>query len=99
MLSEVADAVGGRLHGNDATVIVVETDSRRVGAGALFVALRGARSDGHDFVNEALARGAAAAIVQGRGSGGTVIEVPDTGRALLDLAADERRRKIGRAHV
>ena len=92
LLSEVAEAVGGRLRGDDATVSVVETDSRRVGPGALFVALKGARSDGHDFVNEALARGAAAAIVQGRGSGGTVIEVPDTGRALLDLAADERRR-------
>ena len=92
LLSEVAEAVGGRLRGDDATVSVVQTDSRRVGAGALFVALRGTRSDGHDFVSEALARGAAAAIVQSAGSGGTVIEVADTGRALLDLAADERRR-------
>jgi UDP-N-acetylmuramoyl-tripeptide--D-alanyl-D-alanine ligase len=92
LLSEVAGAVGGRLRGKDAKVGVVETDSRRVEPGALFVALRGTRSDGHDFVNEALARGAAAAIVQSAGSGGTVIEVADTGRALLDLAADERRR-------
>ena len=92
LLSEVTEAVGGRLRGNDARVSVVETDSRRVEPGALFVALRGTRSDGHDFVDEALERGAAAAIVQVAGSGGTVIEVTDTGRALLDLAADERRR-------
>lgn len=92
LLSDVAEAVGGRLRGNDATVSVVETDSRRVEPGALFVALPGTRSDGHEFVHEALARGAAAAIVQSAGSDGTVIEVADTGRALLDLAADERRR-------
>ena len=96
LLSEVAEAVGGRLRGNDATVSVVETDSRRVEPGALFVALPGTRSDGHEFVHEALARGAAAAIVQSAGSDGTVIEVADTGRALLDLAADERRRMDAR---
>jgi UDP-N-acetylmuramoyl-tripeptide--D-alanyl-D-alanine ligase len=92
LLSEVAEAVGGRLRGSDATVRVVQTDSRRVEPAALFVALRGANSDGHDFVSDALARGAAAAIVQSDASVGTVIEVADTGRALLDLAADERRR-------
>jgi UDP-N-acetylmuramoyl-tripeptide--D-alanyl-D-alanine ligase len=91
-LSEVAEAVGGRLRGGDATVSVVETDSRRIERGALFVALRGPRSDGHDFVNEAHARGAAAAFVETGGFDGSVIEVGDTGRALLDLAADERRR-------
>lgn len=91
-LSEVAAAVGGRLRGDDATVSVVETDSRRIEHGALFVALRGPHSDGHDFVNEALAAGAAAALVQAGGFDGSVIEVADTGRALMDLAADERRR-------
>jgi UDP-N-acetylmuramoyl-tripeptide--D-alanyl-D-alanine ligase len=91
-LSAVAEAVGGRLRGDDATVSVVETDSRRIERGALFVALRGPRSDGHDFVSEALARGAAAALVETGGFDGSVIEVADTGRALLDLAADERRR-------
>ena len=92
LLAEVAEAVGGRLRGADATVSVVQTDSRRVEPGALFVALRGTHSDGHDFVDEALARGAAAAVVRTARSGGTVIEVVDTGRALLDLAADDRRR-------
>ena len=92
LLSEVAEAVGGHLRGIDATVSVVQTDSRRVEPGVLFVALRGPHSDGHDFVSDALARGAFAAVVQTAGSGGTVIEVADTGRALLDLAADERRR-------
>jgi UDP-N-acetylmuramoyl-tripeptide--D-alanyl-D-alanine ligase len=91
-LSDVAEAVGGRLRGDDAIVSVVETDSRRIERGALFVALRGPRSDGHDFVSEALASGAAAALVQTGGFDGSAIEVADTGRALLELAADERRR-------
>ena len=40
------------------------TDSRTLEPGALFVALRGERFDGHDFVPEAAARGAAGALVE-----------------------------------
>lgn len=41
----------------------VVTDSREAGVGDLFVALRGDRFDGHEFVEEALRRGAVAAVV------------------------------------
>lgn len=91
-LSEIAGAVGGRLVGDDTVAKAVSTDSRSVEPGDLFVALRGERADGHDFVPAALARGAAAAVVHRTDVDGTVIRVADTGRALLDLAADERRR-------
>jgi UDP-N-acetylmuramoyl-tripeptide--D-alanyl-D-alanine ligase len=91
-LSEIAAAVGGRLRGSDAVAMALSTDSRRVEAGAVFVALRGEHADGHDFVAEARRRGAVGAIVERGNAEGTLIEVPDTGRALLDLAADERRR-------
>ena len=93
-LSEVAAAVDGRLIGENATASSVSTDSRVVRPGALFVALHGERTDGHEHLGEALASGAAGAIVDrpARGVTGPMIEVRDTGRALLDLATDERRR-------
>ena len=90
-LSAIASAVRGRLRGPDAVVSAVATHSRAVGPGDLFVAIAGERVDGHDFVVEAFERGAAAALVH-RPVVGTAIEVTDTGRALLDLASDERAR-------
>ena len=94
-LSEIARAVHGTLRGPDAVVSSVETDSRAVAPGGLFVAIEGERLDGHTFVGDAVARGAVAALVHRSGIDGTVIEVPHTGRALLDLAVDERDRMRG----
>ena len=71
------------------------TDSRRVNAGDLFVALKGPRFDGHDFIGEVLAQGAAAIVGPGFEAGqwpaGPVIEVADTLQALQDLARAIRR--------
>jgi UDP-N-acetylmuramoyl-tripeptide--D-alanyl-D-alanine ligase len=91
-LSEVSQAIGGTLRGHDARVTSVVTDSRVAQPGALFFALRGEHADGHDFVADALARGAAGAVVSRPEVDGPVVEVADTGRALIDLAADERQR-------
>ncbi|HZK66795.1 MAG TPA: Mur ligase domain-containing protein, partial [Chloroflexota bacterium] len=64
---EIAAAVRGQLVG-DATdqrpVASVVVDSRQVTLGALFVALRGQKHDGHDFVFDAFVKGARAAIVE-----------------------------------
>jgi UDP-N-acetylmuramoyl-tripeptide--D-alanyl-D-alanine ligase len=91
----IARAVGGRLTGDetDREVREVVIDSRVVGAGDLFVAIRGPRFDGHDFVADVLSRGAAAAIVERRAGvkGGALIEVADTVKALQDLAHAVRR--------
>jgi UDP-N-acetylmuramoyl-tripeptide--D-alanyl-D-alanine ligase len=94
-LSEIASAVHGTLRGPDAVASSVETDSRAVVPGGVFVAIEGERLDGHAFVGDAVARGAVAALVHRSGIDGTVIEVPHTGRALLDLATDERERMTG----
>jgi UDP-N-acetylmuramoyl-tripeptide--D-alanyl-D-alanine ligase len=70
------------------------TDSRAVAAGDLFVALRGERFDGHEFLDEAAARGAVAAVV-GRDVASAplpVIRVPNPRLALGDLAAAWRAR-------
>ena len=86
-LGWIAEAVGGTLTAGDAEREVAEVaiDSRAAGSGDLFVAIRGPRFDGHDFVADVLGRGAAGAIVD-NGSGPGLIRVGDTVRALQDLA-------------
>jgi len=92
-LSEIAAAVDGRLLGEDVWVSSVVVDSRAASVGSLFVALPGDRVDGHDFVDEARARGAVAALVARPMDGPPCVQVRDTGEALLALARDERRRR------
>ncbi|TDR76561.1 UDP-N-acetylmuramoyl-tripeptide--D-alanyl-D-alanine ligase [Paludibacterium purpuratum] len=93
-LSEAARLAGGVLHGSDADVTRVVTDSRAIQAGDLFVALKGERFDAHDFVAGALEKGAAGAIVaEGFAlEGANLIVVDDTRLALGRLAAGWRAR-------
>lgn len=64
-LGSLAALVGGTLHGDPATPIRdVTHDSRQAGVAALFVAVPGRRVDGHDFVGDAVATGAAAVVVE-----------------------------------
>jgi len=93
----VADATGGRLAAGSPDVVFgsVSIDSRTVGAGDLFVAIKGDRFDGHDYTRVALERGAAGLLVSRAGSsaaGATIIEVADTLSALQSLAREIRRR-------
>jgi UDP-N-acetylmuramoyl-tripeptide--D-alanyl-D-alanine ligase len=93
-LSEVARAVEGSLEGADVEVRSVSTDSREVTEGSLFIALPGDRTDGHRFVDQAYAGGAAGAIVGEAVDGavpGPLVRVHSTSEALMRLAADERR--------
>jgi len=93
--SEVASVTGGRPSGADTRFSGVSTDSRSVGRNELFVALRGERFDGHDFLDAAAGRGAAAAMVDRDYQGPyplPVVIVPDTKRALGELARDWRSR-------
>ena len=63
---ELLEATGGRLLAGreEDTITGVETDSRAVHLGDLFVALRGERTDGHRFVSGALETGAAGCLVE-----------------------------------
>jgi UDP-N-acetylmuramoyl-tripeptide--D-alanyl-D-alanine ligase len=88
-VQEVVQAVGGTLRDvPDPAVLVTDvvTDSRLAGPGALFVAMRGERTDGHRHLDDALAAGATAVMVQDEGSGPSVV-VADTRVALGQLAA------------
>ncbi len=97
---ELAAATGGHWTGTPpASVEGVSTDTRTLPAGALFVALRGERFDGHAFLPEAAARGAAAAVVDDRfdpteGLRGPAarLVVEDTLRALGAIAHLHRSR-------
>jgi len=62
-LKTLAEITGGTLHGSDFTLNDVTTDTRKVTAGSLFVALVGERFDAHDFAGEAIANGAQALLV------------------------------------
>ena len=80
--------VGGTQVGN--TFSSFHTDSRELGHGGVFFALRGAKMDGHRFVDDAIKRGATAVVVQRRmevPTGIAEIRVPDTWAALNALAA------------
>ena len=46
----------------------VSTDSRTIAAGQLYVALRGEKFDGHKYITDVLARGAAGVVVDARGA-------------------------------
>ncbi len=72
----------------------VSTDSRRMVPGSLYIALKGDRFDGHDFVDAALESGASAAVVSESYTGAAgrpLLRVPDTRQALRDLAAGYRK--------
>ena len=90
--SELAGALGGRLHGPDVELVRVAIDSRAVQGGELFVPIVAGR-DGHDFVGAAVTGGAAAYLsARGRLDAATPwIEVDDTARALLDIGREARR--------
>ncbi len=96
-LSEVAAAIHGRLAGEDVNVSAVVIDSRNASAGSLFFAIVGEHVDGHDFIEDAVQRGASASVVsRGDGVPGPSIVVVDTVEALADLAAFDRETSTAR---
>jgi UDP-N-acetylmuramoyl-tripeptide--D-alanyl-D-alanine ligase len=92
-----AQWVAGDAQALPATLCGVTQDTRKLAPGCLYVALRGERFDGHDFVGQALAGGAAAALVErswrapAGAAGWPLIRVADT-RAALSQAAHAWRR-------
>jgi UDP-N-acetylmuramoyl-tripeptide--D-alanyl-D-alanine ligase len=95
-LVETARLLGGELLGPDAGITSVSTDSRQLRPGALFVALQGARFDGHEFVAQARQQGAAGALVsRPLAVALPQLRVADTRLALGRLGAAWRQRFQG----
>jgi UDP-N-acetylmuramoyl-tripeptide--D-alanyl-D-alanine ligase len=96
-LADVLAATGGTLAAGAAGELAfsgVSIDSRTLSPGALFFAVRGPRFDGHDFLAEAAARGARAAVVERdvrAPSGLALVRVGDTTKGLAELARHVRR--------
>src|SRR5512145_2224625 len=98
--SELIQATHGRgIGSSDGSVSGVSTDSRTVSRGDVFIALKGERFDGHDFIDAVARRGVQFFIVEKSWisdhelpPGGSVIAVSDTLRALGDMAAFHRAR-------
>jgi UDP-N-acetylmuramoyl-tripeptide--D-alanyl-D-alanine ligase len=100
-VADVMRATGASTH-DEWCAWRVEIDSRKVQAGDLFVALKGENFDGHDYVEQAFAKGAIAAIVEKRvGGGGNQLIVPNSFAALDDLAKYNRLRvhNLGNAKI
>ncbi len=78
-------AVDGSL---DREIEGIYYDSRRVQKNGLYVAVRGTKSDGHNFIDQAIERGATALVVEqpANRSSATTLVVKDSRRALADLA-------------
>ena len=93
-LSAIAVWTHGRLLGADAEVTGVAIDTRKLQPGDLFVAIKGERVDGHDYLAEAAARGAIAALVTRKlDSDLPQLLVNDAELALGDLASAVRAQR------
>ena len=97
---EIAAATGGHVEGGPFDAFGLTYNSREIGPGDLFLALKGAR-DGHDFAAAAFAAGASGALVEHEVAGGPCVVVPDTLRALeaLGVAARDRAPQVRRGAV
>ena len=94
-LKNIAGACGGRLcgGGEDLEIAGAVTDSRLVEKDFLFFAIQGERVDGHKFIPQVMAKGAACAVcekapISGEGeAAGPYILVKDVKKAMQDIAA------------
>jgi UDP-N-acetylmuramoyl-tripeptide--D-alanyl-D-alanine ligase len=96
---EIAAAVGGAASGAAFAASGVSIDTRTLEPGDLFIALAGER-DGHDFIDQAIAKGAAG-VLASRPVAASAVVVGDTQAALerLGLAARERAPQVRRGAV
>lgn len=87
MLSEIAPALGAIHSGENVKITGITTDTRKIKAGSLYIALSGERFDGHDFVKNAQEQGASAVIIEKPvNSNLPSLRVTNTRKALGDLA-------------
>ena len=91
-LAEIAQKVGGDLHGADLLIDSVATDSRLVKSNQLFIAIKGERFDAHDFVADLAGVAGAALVSKKIDCDLPQIVVEDTLLALADLAAAWRQQ-------
>jgi UDP-N-acetylmuramoyl-L-alanyl-D-glutamate--2,6-diaminopimelate ligase len=79
----------------------INSDTRKTAPGDLFVAVRGDRANGHDFINSAIEKGASAVVLEGRALNGSVpsVAVTDTREALARISSNYHGRPSERLLV
>jgi len=96
LCDEVAEALALPVHGPEWAVTGISIDSRTLEPGDLFIALRGETNDGHDYMKQAIAKGARAIIAEhsvlSEVKECPVIIVPDSLVALTDLGHYRRKQ-------
>jgi UDP-N-acetylmuramoyl-tripeptide--D-alanyl-D-alanine ligase len=96
-IEDIITATGGKvIYRNSNAFAGVSIDSRTIKEGELFIALKGNRFDGHNFLPDALKRGSGCLVSIHLGepvNGKTIIYVKDTLRALQDIARYMRLKK------
>ena len=90
-LDGIAEVLSAKRVGENITVTGLSTDTRSIKGGELFVALKGPNFDGHDFINTALEKGAAACLVENESNINAVV-TRDTHQALGLLAKAWRQQ-------
>ncbi|MEE8418368.1 MAG: Mur ligase domain-containing protein, partial [candidate division Zixibacteria bacterium] len=101
-IKEVGEILGSRLEGDPGfhltSIRGIKIDSREIEGDDLFIAIKGSKYDGHDFIESALSKGAVAAVVSRREAkdralqDNRYISVEDTIYALGELARYHRHR-------
>ena len=97
-LSQIAEIIGGTLHGNDLTISSIATDSRsHIPTTALFCAINGVNHNGNDYINDVAHRGVRAFLcnqrpnIQQQNNDISYIIVDNTLKSLQNLAAAHRQ--------
>jgi len=94
--TELAKIISGAHAGSDVAINGICTDTRNLKKGDLFFALSGPNFDGHHFVDEAIKKGATAAVVSKKTAAAiTIIKVDDVKHALGDVASYWRSQFAG----
>ncbi len=92
-LGAIAKSCNGTFYGPEEAKQIevkgIERDSRKIEEGWLFIALPGAKVDGHDFIPQVFSQGAAGVVCEKKPAGvdGVCIVVEDTAKAMRDIAA------------
>ncbi|WP_421851457.1 UDP-N-acetylmuramoyl-tripeptide--D-alanyl-D-alanine ligase [Marinomonas sp.] len=85
-LSDIAQVCCGQLIGEDCALSAVVTDTRKITSGCVFVALKGERFDGHDYIYQAIQNGAIAVVSDRILDGINYVKVADTTSAYGSIA-------------
>ncbi len=87
-LTELLRQTEYTLHGEDVQIHAIAYDSRKVVPGSLFVAVRGFNTDGHQYIEAAIEKGAAAILAEEEGAWSVPVAVcKDTRRGLAEVSA------------